>query len=230
MKHAKSTLLSILAWTIIILGLSFPSLGNTATWQSGKASWYGSYHHGRKTASGEIFNMYGLSAAHRSLPLGTIVEVTNKANGRSIQVKINDRGPYHGNRVIDLSKGAASKLDMLKSGVGTVEIKVLSRPGPKTKSIKRVDPQVILANTAIKPKEDIKLTTRNVHTTDLAKDIESELIDVGEKRISDNIAELTLALEVLDEKERAAFIQPGVIKVNSKQRVMALAPFYTDYY
>ncbi len=91
-------------------------------YQTGMASWYGKAHHGKKTASGERFNMYGLTAAHRKLPLGTLVRVTNVANGKSVVVKINDRGPFHGNRVLDLSKGAADALDMTKTGTAKVQI------------------------------------------------------------------------------------------------------------
>ena len=91
----------------------------------GKASWYGGHHHGKKTASGERFNMYANTAAHKSLPFGTLVEVTNKANGKTVVVVINDRGPYHGNRVLDLSKAAAQQIDMTKTGTALVEYRIL---------------------------------------------------------------------------------------------------------
>ncbi|MBX3022181.1 MAG: septal ring lytic transglycosylase RlpA family protein [Bdellovibrionales bacterium] len=87
---------------------------------SGKASWYGGKFHQRKTASGERFNMAALTAAHRTLPFGTTVRVTNKANGRSVNVRINDRGPFHGGRVIDLSAAAARSIGM--GGVGLVSL------------------------------------------------------------------------------------------------------------
>lgn len=96
------------------------------TIQMGRASWYGPGFHGRKTASGERFNQYAMTAAHRTLPLGCLVEVTNKKTGESVVVKINDRGPFHGNRVLDLSKGAAQKLGIVKAGTGQIELKVLS--------------------------------------------------------------------------------------------------------
>ena len=92
---------------------------------SGSASWYGGQFHGRKTANGERFNMNGLTAAHRSLPFGTKVRVTNQTNGKSVVVRINDRGPFHGNRMIDLSRGAASAVGMLGSGVAKVKLDVL---------------------------------------------------------------------------------------------------------
>ena len=91
--------------------------------QTGQASWYGGYHHGRTTASGETFDMNGLTAAHRTLPLGTAVRVTNLDNGRWVEVVINDRGPYVGARVIDLSREAARRLHMERQGLAPVHIK-----------------------------------------------------------------------------------------------------------
>jgi rare lipoprotein A len=92
---------------------------------SGSASWYGGTFHGRKTANGERYNMYGMTAAHKSLPFGTKVRVTNQKNGKAVVVRINDRGPYVGIRVIDLSKGAATAVGMIGSGVAPVKIEVL---------------------------------------------------------------------------------------------------------
>ena len=88
--------------------------------QSGGASWYGPGFHGRKTASGERFNTHGLTAAHRSLPFGSRVRVTNERTGRSVVVRINDRGPFVGGRVIDLSKAAAQAVGI--SGSGKVKL------------------------------------------------------------------------------------------------------------
>ena len=96
--------------------------------QTGLASWYGRQFHGRKTASGDTFDMNGLTAAHRSLPLNCYVKVTNKTNGKSVVVKVNDRGPFHGNRVMDLSYGAAKQLGITSKGVGNVSIERVSGP------------------------------------------------------------------------------------------------------
>ncbi|MFM6515019.1 MAG: septal ring lytic transglycosylase RlpA family protein, partial [Microcystis panniformis] len=93
----------------------------------GMASWYGSGFHGRRTASGETFNSGGLTAAHRYLPFGTKVRVTNLHNGRSVVVRINDRGPFSGGRVIDLSRGAAAIIGVFQSGVAPVVLEVLGR-------------------------------------------------------------------------------------------------------
>lgn len=94
---------------------------------SGWASWYGPGFHGNLTANGEVYNQYGLTAAHRSLPFGTIVRVTNMDNGRSLIVRINDRGPYTRNRIIDLSKGAAQELGLISSGVAPVRVEVMQQ-------------------------------------------------------------------------------------------------------
>ncbi|MFO1071149.1 MAG: septal ring lytic transglycosylase RlpA family protein [Geminicoccaceae bacterium] len=93
--------------------------------QVGLASWYGPGFHGRLTASGERFDQNRLTAAHRDLPLGSEVVVTNLANGRSVQVEINDRGPYVAGRVIDLSKAAAGQLGMIDQGVAQVAIETM---------------------------------------------------------------------------------------------------------
>jgi rare lipoprotein A len=91
----------------------------------GKASWYGGKHHGGPTASGERFNKNAMTAAHRTFPMGTRVRVTNLKNGRSVVVRINDRGPYSKGRVIDLSEAAAQKLDMIEAGVVPVRLERL---------------------------------------------------------------------------------------------------------
>lgn len=96
--------------------------------QTGVASWYGRQFHGRKTANGDTFDMNALTAAHRSLPLNCFIRVTNKDNGKSVVVKINDRGPFHGNRVLDLSYGAAKKLGITNSGTAKVNIERVDSP------------------------------------------------------------------------------------------------------
>ena len=98
---------------------ALPSEGERVV-QRGKASWYGAFHHGRRTASGEIFNQNALTAAHRSLPFGTRVRVTNHQTGRSTVVRVNDRGPFKPNRIIDLSRAAAQAIGL--KGVGLVVI------------------------------------------------------------------------------------------------------------
>lgn len=92
----------------------------------GKASWYGNQFHGRKTASGIVFNEWGMTAAHRTLPFGTKLKVTNMRNGKSVIVTITDRGPFRINRILDLSKGAFSKIAPVKQGVAKITYEVIS--------------------------------------------------------------------------------------------------------
>jgi rare lipoprotein A len=91
----------------------------------GKASYYGEKFHGRQTASGEIFNMYAMTAAHKSLPFGTKIKVTNNNSNKSVIVEINDRGPFVTDRILDLSYQAAREINMLNSGVADVTIKII---------------------------------------------------------------------------------------------------------
>ena len=93
--------------------------------ETGKASYYGSQHHGNRTASGERFNQNGLTAAHRQLPFGTRVKVTNLDNDKNVVVRINDRGPHARGRLIDLSRAAAEQIGMLRSGTAPVRVQSL---------------------------------------------------------------------------------------------------------
>jgi rare lipoprotein A len=99
--------------------------------QIGDASWYGARHQGHKTASGEAYDPRSLTAAHPSLPLDSTVRVTNLKNGRSVEVRVNDRGPYRGRRVIDLSAKAAEEIGLKRSGVAKVKVEALSVPHPE---------------------------------------------------------------------------------------------------
>ena len=95
--------------------------------ERGMASWYGKPFHGRPTASGAIYDMHGLTAAHKELPLGTVIDVVNLDNGREVRVEVNDRGPFIRGRILDLSMGAARKLGMIEKGLARVEIRVVER-------------------------------------------------------------------------------------------------------
>ena len=100
--------------------------------ERGVASWYGPTFHGASTSMGEPYDMYGMTAAHKTLPLPAYARVTNLKNGKSIVVRINDRGPFVANRIIDLSYTAAAKLDMLREGTTLVEVRALSPAAPDT--------------------------------------------------------------------------------------------------
>ena len=115
----------VLLAALLFLGACSSHRTSTDTTQSGQASWYGSQHHDEKTASGECFNQNKLTAAHRTLAFGTRVKVTNLHNNKNVTVRINDRGPYSKGRIIDLSRAAANKIDMLNSGVAPVRLQVL---------------------------------------------------------------------------------------------------------
>lgn len=113
--------------------------------ERGIASWYGEDFHGRKTANGETYNMYGISAAHKTLPLGTYVSVRNLRNDQTIVVRVNDRGPFIRGRIIDLSYGAANKIGLVGPGIAPVEIVALGMP-KTTPETKQGEPAYMPAN------------------------------------------------------------------------------------
>jgi rare lipoprotein A len=113
--------------------------------ETGLASWYGRKFHGRRTSSGETYDMFKLTAAHKTLPLPSYVRVTNVANGRSCIVRVNDRGPFHSDRIIDLSYAAAARLELLDN-VGAVEIQAVT-PGPAPTQVAKTETSA----TAAKP-------------------------------------------------------------------------------
>ncbi len=107
----------------VVLGQSYEPMQGDVEWvEKGRASWYGHKFHGRRTASGELYSMFGLTAAHKTLPIPSYVRVRNVRNGKEVIVRVNDRGPFIAGRVIDLSYAAAVKLDIAAVGVGQVEV------------------------------------------------------------------------------------------------------------
>jgi rare lipoprotein A len=98
--------------------------------ETGMASWYGAPYHNRRSSNGEVYNMHALTAAHRTLPLGSIVRVTNVKTGHSTLVRITDRGPFIEGRILDVSQAAAKKIDLLQAGIAMVRIEVLRAPVP----------------------------------------------------------------------------------------------------
>ena len=97
--------------------------------EKGLSSWYGKAFHGRKTSSGAVYDMHKLTAAHKSLPLNTWVKVKNLENGKEVKVLVNDRGPFHGNRIIDLSYAAAKVIGMVNQGIAPVQVTVVGSNG-----------------------------------------------------------------------------------------------------
>ena len=118
--------LVLFAFCMFATSAASHTYANTGQIHEGKASWYGTSAHGKSTANGEVFLRTDFSAAHKTLPFGTVVRVYNEKNGRQVLVRINDRGPYSKGRVIDLSQRAANNLHMLKRGVARVVFEVIS--------------------------------------------------------------------------------------------------------
>lgn len=113
-----------------VFGRTYRTLASAEGYvEEGVASWYGEEFHGRSTSSGEPYDMYAMTAAHRSLPLPSYVEITNLDNGRTVVVRVNDRGPFHGDRLIDVSYAAAHRLRMIGPGTARVRVRALRPEG-----------------------------------------------------------------------------------------------------
>jgi rare lipoprotein A len=120
------------------LGMNFTPMTAYQPYKArGLASWYGKRYHGRKTSTGETYDMYGMSAAHATLPIPSYARVTNPANGKSVVVRINDRGPFHKERVIDLSYAAAHRLNIVQSGSGMVEVEAIDTRAPEQVAVQK---------------------------------------------------------------------------------------------
>lgn len=123
----------------VVFGRTYHTLASAEGYRErGVASWYGEKFHGRRTSSGEAYDMYAMTAAHKTLPLPAYVRVTHLGNGRSIVVRVNDRGPFHDKRIIDLSYAAAARLGMIDQGQAAVEVVALTSPGaplPATQTV-----------------------------------------------------------------------------------------------
>lgn len=126
--------------------LKMPKANSTVSLktQFGVASWYGSQFQGLPTASGQPFNMDGMTCAHRQLPLGTHVRVTNLLNGRNLVLEVTDRGPFVGKRVLDVSKGAAKRLGFMHAGLTPVRIQVVSYPDSHQALLSQADTRALM--------------------------------------------------------------------------------------
>ena len=138
--------------------------------ERGVASWYGPTFHGGNTSSGEPYNMYGMTAAHKTLPLPTYARVTNLKNGKSVVVRINDRGPFVANRLIDLSYTAAAKLDMLREGTTLVEVRSLTPgvPDVLTRTAELPAPAIYLQAGAFADAQNAQRVLDRLHAGGLA--------------------------------------------------------------
>lgn len=150
--------------------------------ERGMASWYGTKFHGKRTSSGEPYDLYGMTAAHKTLPLPTYVEVTNLQNGRSIIVKVNDRGPFHDDRLIDLSYSAAAKLGILGHGTGKVEVRAIDTEGDGTVQLATASPA---ATATPATTETLYLQVGAFSSPENAERLRSEIMDqqIGAVRI-----------------------------------------------
>ncbi len=187
--------------------------------ERGVASWYGSKFHGRKTSSGETYNMYNMTAAHKHLPLPTFVEVTNLDNGRQLVVKVNDRGPFVDDRVIDLSYGAAARLGVLETGTANVSLLALSNhlsePAKKPLVAKAPQPETVVQTTDAQPDPDvIVLASSNVNTA--AQTITQEATAI-EPVLAPVVASVTEPVSV-----RGTVIQVGAFSSRSNAEAMRI--------
>lgn len=146
-----------------VLGKTYQVLADARGYRErGGASWYGRKFHGRRTSSGEAYDMFAMTAAHKTLPLPCYVRVTHLGNGRSVIVRVNDRGPFHPGRIIDLSYAAAARLDMLQAGSAQVEVEVIepqdlpaatagTQPAPQQPPVAGARPGYLIAGTFADP-------------------------------------------------------------------------------
>jgi rare lipoprotein A len=152
--------------------------------EQGTASWYGTKFHGKRTSSGEPYDLYAMTAAHKTLPLPTFVEVTNLSNGRSVIVKVNDRGPFHDDRLIDLSYAAATRLDILPTGTGQVEIRAID-PDEMGAAVMPASTPVDAPTARIQQNETLYLQVGAFSSRDNAQRLQSDLLsqNIGGVRI-----------------------------------------------
>ncbi len=162
--HGNPPFYDVLGRRYFVLGASHGYL------ERGVASWYGPTFHGERTSNGESYDMYGMTAAHKTLPLPTYARVTNLKNGRSIVVRINDRGPFVANRLIDLSYTAAAKLDMLREGTTLVEVRALtaSEPDNLTRSSETPPPTLYVQVGAFADERNARGAVERIHAAGLA--------------------------------------------------------------
>lgn len=139
--------------------------------ERGVASWYGPGFHGRETAMGEPYDMYAMTAAHKTLPLPSYVRVTNLRNGRSVVVRVNDRGPFVSNRIIDLSYAAAAKLDMVREGTTLVEVRALTpgQPDRLTRASMSPPPALYVQAGAFADVNNARRLLQRLHNAGLSK-------------------------------------------------------------
>jgi rare lipoprotein A len=185
--------------------------------EQGIASWYGTKFHGRRSSSGETYDMYAMTAAHKTLPLPTYARVTNKKNGRSIIVRINDRGPFHENRIIDLSYAAATKLGIVTTGTGLVEVRAIDpRKQVSNKPANKAKP-VLLKDVVdvAEPASSVEIIEPSLPTADEIENDVGIYVQLGAFRSQENAHKL-----------RDTFASHQVGQVSVKQQIFEDASIY----
>ncbi|MCG9596678.1 septal ring lytic transglycosylase RlpA family protein [Vibrio sp. Isolate25] len=133
--------------------------------QEGMASWYGKKFHGHLTSNGEVYDMYSMSAAHKTLPIPSYVKVTNKDNGKTAIVRVNDRGPFHEGRIIDLSFAAATKLDVIRTGTANVAIEVISVGKPTEAHKQKALPKFVVQVASSQHEDRVRTLAQDLSQT-----------------------------------------------------------------
>lgn len=174
--------------------------------QTGIASWYGRKFHGHLTSNGEIYDMYAMSAAHKNLPLPTYLKVVNNSNGRSVIVRVNDRGPFHQNRIIDLSYSAAYKLDMLKTGTANVTISAITDFSAKALAQLKTN-HGYLAQSQAKVTPLIKPMTPSLNTTTATTNINQAAVATLTEQKPPKTSTVNTASQLSDHSIKAEYIQ-----------------------
>lgn len=202
----------------------------------GLASWYGKDFHGRPTASGEIYNMFGISAAHKTIPLGTLLLVTDLQTGRSVKVKVNDRGPFVGRRILDLSYGAAKKLRIVEKGLAKVEIKITGRTPiirPMKKAIAKPNPKPVIKpkitsgrKTGVQPAKKFEVNSETLSSaTREQKEKERYIIQIGSFQVKENALQVKEQVALYNRKVYLEIFQTKRGKRSYKVR---MGPYATD--
>ena len=187
-----------------VYGVTYTPLAETDGYRErGIASWYGKKFHGKRTSSGEPYDMYAMTAAHKTLPLPAYVRVRNLQNNRGIVVRVNDRGPFLHNRLIDLSYAAAAKLGILGTGTGVVEVEAVSPEESSAQVVKTFPLQIIAPAVAAEKIPDAPASTAGPKL----------YLQVGAFAQQDNAVNLRNRLE--REALRPVFVQPSPIDVNN---------------
>lgn len=197
-----------------VRGINYQVLTNAQNFeQTGIASWYGKKFHGHLTSNGEIYDMYAMSAAHKNLPLPTYLKVTNLANNKSVIVRVNDRGPFYGERIIDLSYSAAYKLDMLKTGTAQVKITSITNFNKSTplKKTLTTNSQKVLTekpvnNHSTKNYIQVFATSKHELAQKTASSLKSKYVQTVNYPKKDNIYRIQIG-PILDTKEINELLQ-----------------------